>query len=146
MKILLSTDENITETRIEITCNRLTPETEKIISMLRMMDMKLTGRKDGETFIIDVVKVIYIETVDKKTFLYTSEAVYESNLRLYECEEQLSQVDFCRINKSCLLNMKHIVSLKADMDRKIKVTLDNGEQLMISRQYAEEMKKRLGVK
>ncbi len=146
VKISINTDEAVQVTEINITCNRLTPEIEKIISMLRMLDMQLTGKKEDETHIIDAAKVLYIETVDKKTFIYTKEEVYESELRLYELEERLLQAQFCRINKSCILNMKHIVSLKADFDRRIKVTMSNGEQLVISRQYAENMKKRLGVK
>lgn len=146
MKISINTDEGIQVTEIAITCNKLTPEIEKIISMLRMLDMQLTGKKDEETHIIDAAKVLYIETVDKKTFIYTKTDIYESELRLYELEERLLQAQFCRINKSCILNMKHIHSLKADIDRRIRVTMSNGEQLMISRQYADNMKKRLGVR
>ena len=48
--------------------------------------------------------------------------------------------------KSSLVQLKYIKSLKMDINRRIKVTLENGEQLMVSRQYADELKKRLGVK
>ena len=33
--------------------------------------------------------ILYIDTADKKTFLYTEKAVYESALRLYELEDAL---------------------------------------------------------
>lgn len=52
---------------------------------------------------------------------------------------------FFRVSKSCLVQLKNIKSLKNDVDRKIRLTLQSGEQIMVSRQYAEEMKKRLGV-
>lgn len=146
MKITIHSGETIKETEITISCNCLTPEIEKIISILRMMDRKLTGTKEGETYLIDVDQVLYIDTVDKKTFIYTMDSVYETGLKLYELEEQLVKADFFRANKSCIINFRKIVSLKADFDRRIRVTLTNKEQLIVSRQYAEYVKQRLGVK
>lgn len=146
MKITICTDEKIRETEIAITCNQLTPEVEKVLSMLRVLDMKLTGIKDGETYLIDAGKVLFMESVDKKTFIYTMDTVYETSLKLYELESQLQEMGFFRAGKSCIIHLKHIVSLKADLNRRIKVTLSNGEQLVVSRQYAEELKNRLGVR
>lgn len=146
MKISISEDTRVTETEIAITCNHLTPEIEKIISMIRILDMKLTGIKDGETCLIDAAKVLYIESVDKKTFIYTENAVYESQLRLYELEAQLERSGFFRASKSCIIHLKQIKSLKADLNRRIRVTMSNGEQLMVSRGYAEELKGRLGIR
>lgn len=146
MKISISEDEKVKETQIAITCNHLTPEIEKIISMLRILDMKLTGNKDGETCLIDAAKVLYMESVDKKTFIYTEGAVYESQLKLYELEAQLAASGFFRASKSCIIHLKQIQSLKADLNRRIRVTMSNGEQLMVSRGYAEELKERLGVR
>ena len=146
MKISISEDTRVTETEIAITCNHLTPEIEKIISMIRILDMKLTGIKDGETCLIDAAKVLYMESVDKKTFIYTENAVYESQLRLYELEAQLERSGFFRASKSCIIHLKQIKSLKADLNRRIRVTMSNGEQLMVSRGYAEELKGRLGIR
>lgn len=44
------------------------------------------------------------------------------------------------------LMLRYISSLKSDIDRRIQVTLNNGEKLIVSRQYAEQLKERLGVK
>ena len=145
MKISINVDENYKDTEIAICCSRLTPDIEKMISVIRIFDMQVTGKKEGEIFILNAADVIYIDTVDKKTFLYTGSDVYESGLKLYELEEQLERMDFVRISKSSILNMKHIISLRADLNRRIKVTVSNHEQLIISRQYAESIKKKLGV-
>lgn len=131
---------------LSITCSHMTPRIEKLLAMVRMMEMQLTGIQDGETYLIDAGLVLYIDTVDKRTFLYTEKQVYESNLKLYELEEQLVQSDFFRANKSCIINLKHIVSLRAELDRRILVTMSNGERLIVSRQYADEVKRKLGVR
>ena len=146
MKITIQTDETITDTEIAITCRGITPELEKIVATLRILDRQVTARKGEETFLLDAADIFYIDTADKKTFIYTASEVYDTELRLYELEALLTKVGFLRIGKSVILNLKHIRSLRADLDRRIKVTMENGEQLIVSRQYAQELKKRLGVK
>ncbi len=144
MKIHINEDSSIHDTEITINCNRITPDIEKVISMLRIMDLKLTGRKQGQTYILDAAKVLYIDTVDKKTFFYTRTDIYETDLKLYELEEQLAAMDFIRINKSCILNFNQVTSIKSDIDGKLLVTMDNHEKLIVSRQYAPFIKKKLG--
>ena len=58
----------------------------------------------------------------------------------------LAEHNFFRVNKSTLLNLNKIESLKSDIDRRIRVTLKNGYQLIISRAYAEEFKTKIGVR
>ncbi len=146
MKITINIDENVEMTEIAISCRELTTEIEKVISTLRMMNQQLTVQKGDTTYILDVSKVIYIEAVDRKTFVYTKEEVYESSFRLYELELQLETSGFFRISKNCIIQLKLIRSLRADIQRKLKLTMENGEEIMVSRQYSDAIKKRLGVK
>ncbi len=143
MKITIETNQMIKETEVKITCNSITQDIEKIISTLNVFDKKLTVKKNDEIFFINISEVLYIDTVDKKTFVYTTENIYETTLKLYELEEQF---EFFRASKSCIINLKYIKSLKSDFDRKIRVTMENDEQIIVSRQYAIELKELLGVK
>ncbi len=143
MKITIETNQSIKETEIKIVCNGITQDIEKIISTLNVFDKKLTVKQNDEIFFLNTSEVLYIDTVDKKTFVYTNDSVYETALKLYELEEQF---EFFRASKSCIINIKHIKSLKSDFDRKIRVTMENNEQIIVSRQYAIELKELLGVK
>lgn len=145
MKITINIDEKIDETEININCRQLTQEVENIIATLRIMNQQMLVMKEGENHLLDVSRISYIETLERKTFVYTEDDVYESKLKLYEMEERLCQSGFFRVSKSCLVHLKFIKSLKNDVERKLRLTLKNGEQVMVSRQYADEMKKRLGV-
>lgn len=145
MKITINVDENITETEINVNCNRLTYEIENLVATLRMLNQQLVVSKDEENLLMDVNDISYIEAVDRKTFVYTEDDVYESKLKLYEMEEKLCNSGFIRISKSCLVRLKFVKSIKNDVERKLRLTLKNGEQIIVSRQYAEEIKKRLGV-
>lgn len=145
MKIIINADEKINETEIVINCSQLTSDIEKIIATLRILNQQMMVMKDGENYLLDVNRISYIEALERKTFVYTEDAIYESKLKLYEMEERLCQSGFFRVSKSCLVHLKFIKSLKNDVERKLRLTMKNGEQIMVSRQYAEEMKKRLGV-
>lgn len=145
MKISININENLDDTEISISCRKITPEIESLLASLRMLDSQITVVRDGETFIVDTADIYYIESVDRKTFVYMKDEVYESGLKLYEMEERLCSGGFFRAGKSCLIQLRYIRSLKADIDRKIRVTLENGERLMVSRQYADELKRRLGI-
>ena len=145
MKITINIDEKTDETEILINCNQLTGDIENIIATLRIMNQQMTVMRDDEKYLLDVNKISYIETVERKTFVYTEDEVYESKLKLYEMENRLCQCGFFRVSKSCLVHLKFIASLKNDIDRKLRLTMKNGEQIVVSRQYAEEMKRRLGV-
>lgn len=39
----------------------------------------------------------------------------------------------------------YIKSIRNDVERRLRLTLKNGGQVLVSRQYAEEIKRRLGV-
>ena len=97
------------------------------------------------THLLDIAQALYIESVDRKCFVYTSDEIFESDFRLYELEQQLEEYGFFRVSKSFLIHLQKVQSLKAEINRKIRITMSNGEQIIASRQYAEELKKRLGV-
>lgn len=149
MKISINIDPALTDTEIVINCGSITAETENIIAALRMANNQLTVIKDGVTHILDLSKIAYIETVDRRTFVYTENDCYESKWKLYEIDNILCNPcgsGFFRISKSCIVRLKYIRTLKADIERRVRITLENGEQLIVSRQYADELKKRLGVR
>lgn len=143
MKIVIQTDSSVQETTLSITCKDITPELERLISVFRLADKKLTAKKNGEVHLIDLKSVLYVESLERNTFIYTDDDVYESSYRLYELESMLGECNFVRVNKSTLLNLNKIKSIKSDIDRRIRVTLENGYQLIILRSYAEEFKSKI---
>ena len=145
MKITINIDDKLTETQTHISSPALSAELEKMIAALRIYDQQMVVFKGEESVILEVAQIVYVESVDRKTFVYTRNNFYETKLRLYEMEEQLCQSGFLRTSKSCLVQLKQIRTLKTELHRTLRVTLENGEQLMVSRQYADELKRRLGV-
>ncbi len=143
MKIMLEQDPAYGETEVIIHCAQADEDILRLVAMLRVYQKKLVGILDGERHLLDVKDVLYIDTVDKKTFLYTERAVYQSALRLYELEEALGELDFFRAGRSAILNFRRVKSVRPELGRRWLVTMDNGEQVYVSRQYAGELKEKL---
>ncbi len=143
MRITLEQDPGYGETEVIIRCPQADEDILRLVAMLRVHQRKLVGILDGERHLLDVKDVLYIDTADKKTFLYTQTAVYQSALRLYELEETLRGLDFFRAGRSAICNFRRVKSVRPELGRRFLVTMDNGEQLWVSRQYAGELKEKL---
>ena len=146
MKINLDIDGKYDDTEVIIRAPHLNNDIERIVAMMRMIDMQIAVRKDNETVLLDTDKILYVEAVDRKTFVYTNADTYESELKLYELEQQLVERDFLRISKQSIVNLRKIRSLKTDVNRKIRITLQNGEQIVVSRMYSDELRRKLGLR
>lgn len=146
MKIEIDINEAYQDVTVQIKAPEISQDIEKMVSMMRMLNMQLAVKKDDETYLLDIDKILYIEAVERNTFVYTTDASYESDFRLYEIENELLERSFFRVSKQCIVNLRKIKSLKADINRKIRLTLINDEQIIVSRMYADELRKRLGVK
>lgn len=120
-----------------------TPEVERMISFLKGEQAKLTGWKDRVLTVIESKKILYIESVDGKTFAYTEQEVYKLDYGLSQLEQILSDIKFFRCSKSMILNIDYVESLKSLPSNRIDAMMCNGEHIMISRTYASDFRKRL---
>lgn len=145
MKISINVNPEFDETEIIINCNELSSDIEELIAALRINNQQIAVKKEDQNCLIAVNKILYIESLERKTFVYTENEIYDSKLKLYEMESKLCQMGFLRISKSCLVNLKYIKLIKNDIERKLRLTMQNGEQIIVSRQYADEIKRRLEV-
>ena len=146
MKINLDIDGKYDDIEVIIRAPHLNYDIERMVAMMRMIDMQIAVRKDNETVLLDTDKILYVEAVDRKTFVYTNADTYESELKLYEVEQQLIELGFLRISKQSIVNLRKIKSLKTDVNRKIRITLQNGEQIVVSRMYSDELRRKLGLR
>lgn len=131
--------------QIIIRCRQVDSEVIRLKSHIELFDSKLSAKKNNELYFINSSDVLYFESVDNHTFLYTTDDVLEINQRLYELESILSAKDFARISKSQIVNINKIQSLKPELNRTILATMCNNEQLSISRKYIKTIRNILSI-
>ena len=115
------------------------------MASLRRFDHRLTGEREGKTYLLEAGELFYIESVEKRTFLYTQDGVFETPLRLYELEERLAPWDFVRVSKAMIVNFGKTQSISPDFAGRLQLTLENGEKVGVSRKYAPAIKGKLGL-
>ena len=122
----------------------VTDEIRGAIELLEGESKGFAVNRDGQVFIIKASTVYYIESVDKKTFVYTKQGCYDCKYRLYELEVMLGGY-FMRCSKSMIINLRKVKNVKSQMSGRIDATLLNDEVVIISRGYVKEVKRRLGL-
>lgn len=60
MKIEIDIDERYSDIEVEIKAPKLTQDIEKLISLMRMINMQIAVKKDAETYLLDTEKILYI--------------------------------------------------------------------------------------
>jgi DNA-binding LytR/AlgR family response regulator len=145
MRVEIKEDQTIESTYVEIKCREVTKEVSRLKTYIDNFRLGISAIEDGETHIVALEQILYIESVDKRTYIYTDSKVLETDKRLYELEELLDSRDFFRCSKSVIINLNKVTKLKPEITRNILVTLSNGEVVVVSRRYATELKKLLGL-
>lgn len=148
--MLLELIENklIKKTKVTIEYKEKNDTINKLIDFIDRIDdieNSITASADGKLYNLDIDDILYIESVDRKTFCYTEDKIYELGCKLYDIEEKYGVYDYIRASKACIINLKRVSSIKPDFGGKILALMDNGERIMISRQYSVILKEKLGL-
>ncbi|MCR5222402.1 MAG: hypothetical protein K6D90_06035 [Lachnospiraceae bacterium] len=69
MKIEIDIDEKYNDTTVVIQAGRLTQDVEKLVTLMRMVNMQIAVKQNDETYLLDTGKIMYFESVDPRTFV-----------------------------------------------------------------------------
>lgn len=136
----------VEENEVVLRCASLDDEMLRVLSLLRAELQRLCVWDEARRLhLFSPSQLIYAETVEDRTFVYTTGAMYQTALGLGELESRFGAAGFFRANKSTVVNLHHIKSLESCGAGRIRAALSTGEQLMISRRYAPLLRERLGL-
>lgn len=143
--MILKTEQDLTCNDIEVLIRyaKMNGRVEKLITLMQSVDTQLKCNSENSERLINTSDIFYIESVDKKTFVYLEENVYRTDLRLYQLVEYLEHLGFVQISKSCILNINTLESIKSLTNSRMEATLKNGEKLHITRKYLKDIKQAL---
>ncbi|MBD7965202.1 LytTR family DNA-binding domain-containing protein [Fictibacillus norfolkensis] len=144
MKLTILESDDHEGLEIIVKCKMLNDEVIKVLTSLRSLERKVLGTKDGKVYLLLPNDIYYFESVDKKTFAYTEKSVYEVSLRLYQIEELFGDVNFFRATKASILNLDRLQSISPRIGGRLEVKMENGESMLVSRQYVPVLKEKLG--
>lgn len=126
-----------------ILCYEVNEDVNSIVSFIKAAGGTLAGYVDEKACQIPLQDVFFVEAVDNRVFAYTVDKVYELKCKLYEFVASYEHRRFFRCSKSFVINLMKIDNVRPILNGRYLATLFNGEEIMISRQYVPELKKRL---
>lgn len=144
MKIKTEQDLSCNEIEVIIKYPQKDKQVNRIIDFLQSFDMQIKCAGDNTEQMINILDIYYIESVDKKTFVYLENAVYRTDFRLYQLKDKLRAYGFVQISKSCILNINTLESIRPLFNSRMEATLKNGEKVNINHNYLNGVKNALG--
>lgn len=130
MKVAINIQADIQEIKVIINCMAEDENVQRIVSALDSLNTKLCCRRQGELFQIALNDILYIESVDRKTFIYTEQQIYETDKRLYELENHLKNRSFFRASKAVIINLKRTKSIRPEIGARLFATMVTEKKLL----------------
>lgn len=112
MKTSIEIIETSIEESADFKVHKVSDTLQNVLAILNEEKLFLVGEENGAHYKIPFSETLYIEVVDKKSFIYTKDLVCQSPEKLYQLEEKLLPHQFIRIGKSMLLNNVKRIEMK----------------------------------
>ncbi len=106
--------------------------------------VELIGYSDTSVIKLVPSDIYCFAIEDGKIFAHTKDQKMQIKQRLYELEGILN-LDFVKINQSCIINTKKINRFDASFGGALMVTLKNGYKDYVSRRQLKIVKERIGI-
>ena len=140
MRLILRERQDLEHPEVIIEYRELTDGVKRVSAFVRSVDQSISCKRESKEFSIPLSDVFYIESVDKKTFVYGETEVYQTRLRLAELEKMLSHAGFVRVSKSVILNIEKLRGVKNLANSRLEAFLSNNERICVSRKYLKEIR------
>ncbi|MBD5111689.1 MAG: LytTR family transcriptional regulator [Ruminococcaceae bacterium] len=134
-------DSSCDDIEVAIKYAKLNEDVQHIIALLQSFDTQVKCNDKNTEIFVNASEIFYVESVDKKTFIYLKDKVYHTELRLYQLVNMLSHLGFVQVSKSCILNINVLESIKPLINSRMEATLNNGEKIHINRNYLNDIKR-----
>lgn len=102
----------------------------------------ITGKQNEDWIPIPVEQISHFESLQKRTWLYSNNDHYQTNITLKELQTRLPEY-FVRIHRSYILNIYHVKKITKNITSNYVVVLKNNVELPISQSYISDIKRAL---
>lgn len=145
MKIRINQDKTMSEIEVIVNCPTVDARVRNLLDALRQCAVSLTGMAEDMTVCVPLHTILYIESINRKTFFYDENRAFRCKDSLTALESLLEQYRFLRISKSCIVNIAQVASTYRCDNHRLGLLLRNGERLVAGRVYAAKVRERIQV-
>ena len=147
MEIRVVEEKGRSQIEVTILSGPDNPRVAGIVRQLQMVDGKLSGYILGtiNRRMVFLADIAWVQTNGSMALIHlvTGETL-ESSSRLNELEDELSDTEFVRISRQELVNLDHVTGISPAGSGRMLLSLGE-KKLVVSRKYAPEFKRRIGI-
>ena len=140
MRLIMKENLNMQEPEVTIEYKELSGDVKKVSDFVQTVDKVINCRKENEEYSVPINEIYYIESVNKKAFIYTASDVYQASQRLLELEKMLSGAGFVRVSRSAIINVEKLKGIKNLPKSKLEAILINDERICVNRNYLNDIR------
>lgn len=137
MKVNYYREETLRENRVDVYYRKKDREIEDLMTYLQA-DQALYGKNEREQRRLYLGEIYYVEVVERRCFAYMKEEVFEVESSLKGFLEHYQGAGFLQIGKAAAVNVRRIERIVPDINMRMHLIMENGEQLVVNRAYKKE--------
>jgi two-component system, LytTR family, response regulator len=104
---------------------------------------RLMVKSAGRVIFLNAPEIDWIEAADYYACLHVGERSHLLRRSMGDLERELDGEMFCRIHRSAIVNINRVRELRLNASGEYEVVLESGAPLRLSRNYREQLQKRL---
>jgi two-component system LytT family response regulator len=104
---------------------------------------RLMVKSAGRVTFLNAAEIDWIEAADYYACLHVGERSHLLRRSMGDLERELDREIFCRIHRSAIVNINRVRELRLNANGDYEVVLESGAALRLSRNYREQLQKRL---
>lgn len=134
MKIQYHQETSLKEDYVAVHFRKETEEIRAVRSFFSSFK-KIMGKKEDGVYKLYPGSIYYLEVVDRKLFACQESEVCQLEDSLQHFLDCFADQGFVRIGKSTAVNLYKVDRIKADLNMRLRLYMDNGEMLILNRTY-----------
>ena len=104
---------------------------------------KIVGRNGDEYFLLDLGEVLAFQAEGELVWIITPRQRYLATQSLRTIEQKLRDLPFQRVHRNAIVNINHVRKMSALSSQRWLLTLDNGQELIVSKRQASSVRQML---
>jgi DNA-binding LytR/AlgR family response regulator len=97
----------------------------------------------SEMVFVNVKEILFVESFGNIIEIHTKSGILKTKKKLKSFLNERLLTDIVQINKSQLVSISHINTIKPLLNSKLKITLDNGQHIYVSRTYKSKFRNKI---
>lgn len=134
-----------TEESVSVYCHDPREDWVNKVQEAALGQVVVCGNIEGELHQVRLSEIYYFEVVDGNSFIYTKRDIFTVKEKLYEFEKISLRSSLFRCSKSMILNADKIDYVQPSISGRFEAVLSNGETVIVSRKYVNDLKQKLGM-